>query len=582
MKAGFVILALAFLGACASTGRVGPAATGVLEAMPAADPVEEARLSAALLALGEEEILAVCRSLVPMGRGDDTAARFALSGLSAHVTRPGAEDERQAYAAVLVRALGEAPEAEVQAFFLRQLQLVGGDESVQGIGPYLGNAALVDPAAQALVAIGTWRAQAALLAALVDARGAARTPLVKALGELRTKAAVYEITKDTLGEDQDLREAALFALANIGPVSSDDLFAEAAASDAPFRRSPATANLLLYARRLIEAGETDRGAQICRDLIATRTSASERNVRIAALTTLAELLGNDALGDLVAALDAGDAVLTDAVLEMISAMPGAPPTDALLAKLQMVDGDLHERIRATLLARSPDDSSPRLENAKAAWGLAAARTRLPAGGGGGASEEGFIRLFNGTDLTGWRGDTTSYVAEDGMIVIHPEVEGGGGNLYTEEQYADFVLRFEFRLTPGANNGLGIRAPLEGDAAYVGMELQILDNSAEQYADLRPYQYHGSIYGTFAAKRGFQNPPGEWNSQEVIALGRRIIVILNGTVIVDADIDLASTPATTDGRDHPGLRRRRGHIGFLGHGSKVEFRNIRIRELTPSR
>ena len=333
---------------------------------------------------------------------------------------------------------------------------------------------------------------------------------------------------------------------------------------------------------MIEAGETDRGAQICRDLIATRTSASERNVRIAALTTLAELLGNDALGDLVAALDAGDAVLTDAVLEMISAMPGAPPTDALLAKLQMVDGDLHERIRATLLARSPDDSSPRLENAKAAWGLAAARTRPPAGGGGGASEEGFIRLFNGTDLTGWRGDTTSYVAEDGMIVIHPEVEGGGGNLYTEEQYADFVLRFEFRLTPGANNGLGIRAPLEGDAAYVGMELQILDNSAEQYADLRPYQYHGSIYGTFAAKRGFQNPPGEWNSQEVIALGRRIIVILNGTVIVDADIDLASTPATTDGRDHPGLRRRRGHIGFLGHGSKVEFRNIRIRELTPSR
>jgi len=81
-----------------------------------------------------------------------------------------------------------------------------------------------------------------------------------------------------------------------------------------------------------------------------------------------------------------------------------------------------------------------------------------------------------------------------------------------------------------------------------------------------------------ATRGFQKPPGEWNTQEVIALERRIIVILNGTVIIDADIDLASTPATSDGRDHPGLRRRRGHIGFLGHGSKVEFRSIRIKEL----
>jgi hypothetical protein len=120
--------------------------------------------------------------------------------------------------------------------------------------------------------------------------------------------------------------------------------------------------------------------------------------------------------------------------------------------------------------------------------------------------------------------------------------------------------------------------LEGDAAYAGMELQILDNTAEIHKDLKPYQYHGSIYGVAPAKRGYLKPVGEWNDQEVIADGRRITVKLNGVVIVDADIDEASSPKTMDGRDHPGLKREKGHIGFLGHGSRVEFRNIRIKEL----
>ena len=190
--------------------------------------------------------------------------------------------------------------------------------------------------------------------------------------------------------------------------------------------------------------------------------------------------------------------------------------------------------------------------------------------------EGFVPLFNGKDLTGWVGDTVGYVAEEGKIVIYPK--RGSGNLYTEKEYSDFILRFEFKLTTGANNGLGIRAPLKGDAAYVGMELQILDNTALIYKDLKPYQYHGSIYGVVPAKRGFQNPVGEWNIQEVIVKGTKITVNLNGVTIVDADIQEAIEKGTVDGRDHPGLKRTSGNIGFLGHGSHVEFRNLRIKEL----
>jgi len=188
--------------------------------------------------------------------------------------------------------------------------------------------------------------------------------------------------------------------------------------------------------------------------------------------------------------------------------------------------------------------------------------------------EGFVSLLNGKDLTGWVGATKGYVVEDGKLVCPKR---GGGNLYTKNEYGDFIFRFEFKLTSGANNGLGIRAPLKGDAAYVGMEIQILDTGYK--GRLQPYQYHGSIYGVVAAKRGFLKPTGEWNSQEIIAKGNQIKVVLNGTTIVDADIKKASTPKTIDGRPHPGLKRKKGHIGFLGHGSRVEFRNIRIKDLS---
>ena len=177
------------------------------------------------------------------------------------------------------------------------------------------------------------------------------------------------------------------------------------------------------------------------------------------------------------------------------------------------------------------------------------------------------------DLTGWVGDTAGYQVEGGEIICKP-----GGNLYTADEFGDFHFKFEFKLTEGANNGLGIRAPLEGDAAYVGMEIQILDNTAARWADLKPYQYHGSIYGVVPAKREYLKPVGEWNSEEVIAKGKDIKVILNGTTIVDADISKAIEKGTPDGKEHPGLKNESGHIGFLGHGDVLEFRNIRIKAL----
>ena len=191
--------------------------------------------------------------------------------------------------------------------------------------------------------------------------------------------------------------------------------------------------------------------------------------------------------------------------------------------------------------------------------------------------DGFKLLFNGKDLNNWQGNKVDYSAEDGVIHINPK-EGEHGNLYTDKEYANFIFRFEFKLTSGANNGLGIHAPLEGDAAYVGEELQILDNTADIYKDLQPYQYHGSVYGIIPAKREFLKPVGDWNYEEVILKGDDVKITLNGIVILDGNMKEASKNGTADHKDHPGLLRNTGYIGFLGHGSELWFRNIRIKEL----
>ncbi len=112
-----------------------------------------------------------------------------------------------------------------------------------------------------------------------------------------------------------------------------------------------------------------------------------------------------------------------------------------------------------------------------------------------------------------------------------------------------------------------------------MELQILDNEDPMYKDLHVYQYHGSIYGTIPAKRGYLKPVGEWNYEDVIVKGPKIKVILNGTTILDADITEARKNGAADGKPHPGLQRDSGHIGFLGHGDVVSFRNIRVKDLS---
>jgi hypothetical protein len=191
------------------------------------------------------------------------------------------------------------------------------------------------------------------------------------------------------------------------------------------------------------------------------------------------------------------------------------------------------------------------------------------------AKEGFVPLFDGLSLNGWIGDVKNHEIKDGTIVCH-----SSRNIYPAKKYSNFILRLEFKLPPSGNNGVGIRAVQDKDAAYEGMEIQVLDDDAPAYNGknaLHDYQYCCSIYGVAPAKRGHLKPTGEWNVEEIVADGPHIKVTLNGTVVTEAD--LSTITKTADGAGHPGLHNAEGYVGLLGHGKDpVEFRNIRIKEL----
>jgi Domain of Unknown Function (DUF1080) len=194
----------------------------------------------------------------------------------------------------------------------------------------------------------------------------------------------------------------------------------------------------------------------------------------------------------------------------------------------------------------------------------------------GSDTEGFKPIFNGKDLTGWAGPLDCAAVVDAALVWQA---GKSGTIYTQEEFTNFVVRLEFKLPPGANNGLAIRYPGEGNPAYVGMcECQVLDDNYEQATGTKidPRQAHGSAYGMVGAHRGFHHPVGEWNYQEVTVNGSTIRVELNGVKILDADLSKVSDFMSNSA--HPGKNRTSGHFGLAGHDDPVTFRNISIKSL----
>jgi hypothetical protein len=195
--------------------------------------------------------------------------------------------------------------------------------------------------------------------------------------------------------------------------------------------------------------------------------------------------------------------------------------------------------------------------------------------------EGFVKLFNGTDLKGWQvnegGKLDKWGAADGVLFT---TGAGGGWLMTEKEYADFELRLEFKVPKAGNSGVALRSALKGAPHLdAGMEIQILDDpwylDEKNYkAGLKPTQRTGSIYGVVPPSKDALKPAGDWNSFRIVAKGRQITVELNGTQVVDANLDDHKDKA----KEHSGILRDKGHVGLQSHDGRVEFRNIYLKPL----
>ncbi|WP_020470967.1 3-keto-disaccharide hydrolase [Zavarzinella formosa] len=189
--------------------------------------------------------------------------------------------------------------------------------------------------------------------------------------------------------------------------------------------------------------------------------------------------------------------------------------------------------------------------------------------------EGFTALFNGKDTTGWKttGNEKVWGAEKGVIYVE---KGGGGYLMTEAEYGDFEFTADYKLSKGANSGIALRAPMKGDPAYVGMEIQLIDDEGWP-GKLAEWQHTGSIYNVVSAKKQANKPIGEWNTIKITCKGPKVTVILNGETLVDANLDEFKDKVDIM-KKHPGLANTKGHLGFQSYNTRVEFKNVFLKGL----
>jgi len=359
--------------------------SSILDKYPAQSAVEMDALAVELLSLGRDGILEVCRRLAGPGKDADANPRYAVDGLSLHVSRPGgAEKERLLYVGALLVALDKAPDADVRAFIISQVQLAGKGEAVKSLARYIKDPKLGEPATRALLTIRTPKAEKVLLKSFGPSSGVNRIAIVKALGDLRSRAAVERILPLADSRDDGLREAALQALAEIGDARAERELSMVPIISSAGERAKAASRYLLFARRQAEAGQKNACVRICRQLIDKLAAPKESQVRSEALSLFVETLGKDAIDDLLQVMDSPDPQYRTRALELVASFQGQETTEKWLDRIPTVSLEARADIIDMLGERGDKTALPlileNLKNVEKAVRLAAISAAFKLGG----------------------------------------------------------------------------------------------------------------------------------------------------------------------------------------------------------
>lgn len=203
-------------------------------------------------------------------------------------------------------------------------------------------------------------------------------------------------------------------------------------------------------------------------------------------------------------------------------------------------------------------------------------------------EEGWILLFDGRSLDGWRdfkGEMVGegWTVEDGTMIALGQGGDLGGDIISVDQYESFILKLDWKISEGGNSGVFFHV-LEEDYPTVyatGPEYQLIDDVGFP-EKLEDWQVCGANYAMHPPVNVKLKPAGEWNSTEIVVDGPHVTHYLNGNKVVEYEMwtdewtDLVNSGKWDDYPDY-GLSKK-GHLGLQDHGNKIWFRNIKIKEL----
>lgn len=200
----------------------------------------------------------------------------------------------------------------------------------------------------------------------------------------------------------------------------------------------------------------------------------------------------------------------------------------------------------------------------------------------------WITLFDGKTTTGWHSwkQTTvgsGWKVENGTLAFDPSAKNGGGDLVTNDEFSDFDLKMEWKISEGGNSGIIFYVnedPKYDDTYNTGLEMQVLDNDKHPDGKI-PKHRAGNLYDLIAGPDNVK-PVGEWNKVEILSKNGSLKLYLNGQNVVTTtlwDDNWRKMVAGSKFKQWPDFGTfKSGHIALQNHGNKVWYRNIEIKKL----